>query len=102
MCFANWSWPNCINFEIDILMQNALKHYSLVFDAIKAPRFTKLFREAQRSGAMIVYGTEMFINQAFNQFEKFTGLPGWLFILTFTIFNMYDYKLLKVDISKTT
>ncbi|KAL5566199.1 hypothetical protein UlMin_029363 [Ulmus minor] len=53
-----------------------LKHYSLVFDAIYTPKSTRLLREAQESGAAIVYGTEMFINQAFVQFEKFTGLPG--------------------------
>jgi shikimate 5-dehydrogenase len=48
----------------------------LVFDAIYTPKLTRLLREAQESGATIVYGTEMFINQAFVQFEKFSGLPG--------------------------
>ncbi|GAB2277534.1 hypothetical protein Dimus_012244 [Dionaea muscipula] len=54
----------------------ALKRYSLVFDAIYTPKLTRLLREAQETGATLVYGTEMFINQAFVQFEKFTGLPG--------------------------
>ncbi|OMO55299.1 Dehydroquinase class I [Corchorus olitorius] len=54
----------------------ALKHYSLVFDAVYTPKLTRLLREAHESGAIIVYGTEMFINQAFLQFEMFTGLPG--------------------------
>ncbi|KAG7969052.1 hypothetical protein I3843_07G011000 [Carya illinoinensis] len=58
------------------LSNEALKHYSLVFDAIYTPKMTRLLREAQESGATIVYGTEMFINQAFVQFEKFTGLPA--------------------------
>ncbi|GMH07775.1 hypothetical protein Nepgr_009615 [Nepenthes gracilis] len=56
--------------------KEALKHYSLVFDAIYTPKLTRLVREAQESGAAVVYGTEMFINQAFVQFEKFTGLPA--------------------------
>ena len=56
--------------------KKALKRYSLVFDAIYTPKMTRLLREAQESGAAIVFGTEMFINQAFVQFEKFTGLPG--------------------------
>lgn len=56
--------------------QEALKHYSLVFDAIYTPKMTRLLTEAQESGATIVYGTEMFINQAFVQFERFTGFPG--------------------------
>ncbi|KAK6267950.1 hypothetical protein QUC31_012110, partial [Theobroma cacao] len=56
--------------------KEALKHYSLVFDAVYTPKLTRLLREAQESGATIVYGTQMFINQAFVQFEMFTGLPG--------------------------
>lgn len=62
-------------------MQEALKHYSLVFDAVYTPKLTRLLRESQEAGAAIVYGTEMFINQAFVQFENFTGLPG----------NIYNY-----------
>ena len=56
--------------------QKALKHYSLVFDAVYIPKLTRLLREAQESGAAVVYGTEMLSNQAFVQFERFTGLPG--------------------------
>lgn len=59
-----------------IILQEALKYYSLVFDAIYTPKLTKLLREAQETGATIVYGTEMLINQAFVQVEMFTGLPG--------------------------
>lgn len=58
------------------LPKEALKHYSLVFDAIYTPKLTRLLREAQECGATTVYGTEMFINQAFVQFERFTGLPA--------------------------
>ncbi|TYG59044.1 hypothetical protein ES288_D08G270700v1 [Gossypium darwinii] len=56
--------------------KETLKHYSLVFDAVYTPKLTRLLREAKQSGATIVYGTEMFINQAFIQFEMFTGLPA--------------------------
>lgn len=69
-----------LRFEIDytivFFLQKALKNYSLVFDAIYTPKLTRLLREAQECGATVVYGTEMFINQAFVQFERFTGLPG--------------------------
>lgn len=58
------------------LAKEALKHYALVFDAIYTPKLTTLLREAQEAGSTIVYGTEMFINQAFVQFERFTGLPA--------------------------
>ncbi|XP_065854192.1 bifunctional 3-dehydroquinate dehydratase/shikimate dehydrogenase, chloroplastic-like isoform X1 [Euphorbia lathyris] len=58
------------------LPKEALKHYSLVFDAIYTPKMTRLLTEAQECGAIIVYGTEMFTNQAYVQFERFTGLPA--------------------------
>ncbi|XVF62678.1 hypothetical protein PTKIN_Ptkin09bG0027500 [Pterospermum kingtungense] len=56
--------------------KDALKHYSLVFDAIYTPKITRLLREAEESGATIVTGLEMFIGQAYEQFERFTGLPA--------------------------
>ncbi|KAL2942280.1 Bifunctional 3-dehydroquinate dehydratase/shikimate dehydrogenase chloroplastic [Bienertia sinuspersici] len=64
------------NIDEMVISKKALKHYSLVFDAIYTPKLTKLLKEAQNSGATIVYGTEMFINQAYIQFENFTGLPA--------------------------
>ncbi|XP_058222429.1 bifunctional 3-dehydroquinate dehydratase/shikimate dehydrogenase, chloroplastic-like [Rhododendron vialii] len=58
------------------ISKNALSRYSLVFDAIYTPKWTRLLQEAQETGAKVVFGTEMFINQAFVQFERFTGLPA--------------------------
>jgi 3-dehydroquinate dehydratase/shikimate dehydrogenase len=37
---------------------------------------TRLLKEAEESGATIVKGLEMFIGQAYEQYEKYTGLPG--------------------------
>ncbi|KAK4774424.1 hypothetical protein SAY86_009359 [Trapa natans] len=54
----------------------ALKHYSLVFDAVYTPKITRLLREAEESGAIAVSGIEMFIGQAYEQYERFTGLPA--------------------------
>ncbi|CAL5393156.1 unnamed protein product [Camellia sinensis] len=56
--------------------KQALKSYALVFDAVYTPKITRLLREAEESGAKIVTGVEMFIGQAYEQFERFTGLPG--------------------------
>ncbi|CAJ1932331.1 unnamed protein product [Sphenostylis stenocarpa] len=53
-----------------------LKYYSLVFDAIYTPKTTRLLKEAEESGAIIVSGLEMFKGQAYGQCEKFTGLPA--------------------------
>ncbi|XP_028061402.1 bifunctional 3-dehydroquinate dehydratase/shikimate dehydrogenase, chloroplastic-like isoform X1 [Camellia sinensis] len=56
--------------------KQALKSYALVFDAVYTPKITRLLREAEESGAKIVTGVEMFIGQAYEQFERFTGLPA--------------------------
>ncbi|EYU29753.1 hypothetical protein ABFS82_12G034800 [Erythranthe guttata] len=56
--------------------QEALKHYELVFDAVYTPKITRLLGEAQEVGAKIVTGVEMFIGQAYEQYERFTGLPA--------------------------
>jgi 3-dehydroquinate dehydratase/shikimate dehydrogenase len=59
-------------------LQHALRSYSLVFYAVYTPKITRLLREAEESGATIVSGLEMFIGQAYEQFERFTGLSGEL------------------------
>ncbi|KAK4855366.1 hypothetical protein QYF36_006495 [Acer negundo] len=56
--------------------KNALRNYLLVFDAVYTPKITRLLREAKESGATTVSGLEMFIGQAYEQFERFTGLPA--------------------------
>ncbi|XP_031111764.1 bifunctional 3-dehydroquinate dehydratase/shikimate dehydrogenase, chloroplastic-like, partial [Ipomoea triloba] len=56
--------------------KEALSCYSLVFDAVYTPKITRLLREAEECGAEIVTGVEMFIGQAYEQYERFTGLPA--------------------------
>ncbi|KAH9552617.1 hypothetical protein CY35_09G075800 [Sphagnum magellanicum] len=56
--------------------KDALSAYCLVFDAVYTPRTTKLLREAAEVGAAVVSGMEMFIRQAYGQFELFTGQPA--------------------------
>ncbi|KVH91369.1 hypothetical protein Ccrd_006604, partial [Cynara cardunculus var. scolymus] len=58
------------------LQEEALKSYALVFDAVYTPKITRLLREARECGAKIVTGVEMFIGQAYEQYERFTGLPA--------------------------
>ncbi|RYR18696.1 hypothetical protein Ahy_B03g063310 isoform E [Arachis hypogaea] len=55
--------------------KHALKYYSLVFDAVYTPKMTRLLTEAEESGATVVTGLEMFLGQAYGQFEKYTGMP---------------------------
>ncbi|KAM1837441.1 hypothetical protein EV1_019023 [Malus domestica] len=58
------------------ISKHALRSYSLVFDAVYTPKMTRLLKEAKESGATVVSGLEMFIGQAYEQFERFTGLPA--------------------------
>lgn len=58
------------------LVKHALSAYSLVFDAVYTPKVTRLLREAEESGAITVSGLEMFIGQAYEQYERFTGMPA--------------------------
>lgn len=45
----------------------------VVFDAVYTPRRTKLLTDAAARGARVIEGLEMFLGQAFVQFELFTG-----------------------------
>ncbi|KAK8470702.1 hypothetical protein PHAVU_003G035000 [Phaseolus vulgaris] len=58
------------------ISKHALKYYTLVFDAVYTPKITRLLKEAEESGATIVTGLEMFMGQAYGQYENFTGLPA--------------------------
>ncbi|XP_047957333.1 bifunctional 3-dehydroquinate dehydratase/shikimate dehydrogenase, chloroplastic isoform X2 [Salvia hispanica] len=64
------------NIEETPISKEALRNYELVFDAIYTPKITRLLREAQEAGSKIVTGVEMFIGQAYEQYERFTGLPA--------------------------
>ncbi|XWS58507.1 hypothetical protein CRYUN_Cryun08bG0040100 [Craigia yunnanensis] len=50
-----------------------LGDYELVFDAVYTPRKTRLLKDAEAAGAVIVGGVEMFLRQAIGQFNLFTG-----------------------------
>jgi len=45
----------------------------IVFDAVYNPRFTMLLRQAKRSGARIISGMEMYMNQAALQSKYYSG-----------------------------
>jgi len=48
----------------------------VVFDIVYTPLETKLLADARSRGLKVVYGVEMFINQAVLQFERFTGVDA--------------------------
>jgi shikimate dehydrogenase len=47
-----------------------------VFDAVYNPRRTRLIEDAAQAGCKTVLGLEMFLGQAFVQFELWTGQPA--------------------------
>jgi shikimate 5-dehydrogenase len=47
-----------------------------VFETIYAPYTTQLVQQALDCGAQIVYGLEMFLDQAVAQFELHTGVKA--------------------------
>ncbi|KAL5712828.1 hypothetical protein ACHQM5_014957 [Ranunculus cassubicifolius] len=47
--------------------------YQLVFDSVYTPRKTRLLKEAEAAGAIVVSGVEMFLRQAMGQSILFTG-----------------------------
>ncbi|CAL4976259.1 unnamed protein product [Urochloa decumbens] len=55
------------------ISKKALSFYDMVFDAVYAPKVTRLLREGEECGVKVVSGVEMFIRQAIGQFEHFTG-----------------------------
>ncbi|KAK9906781.1 hypothetical protein WJX75_007923 [Coccomyxa subellipsoidea] len=54
----------------------ALSGYGVVFDAVYTPLETQLLRDAKDQGCITVSGLEMFVGQAAEQFELFTGKPA--------------------------
>ncbi|GLT87403.1 hypothetical protein SLE2022_054890 [Rubroshorea leprosula] len=50
-----------------------LGDYEVVFDAVYIPRKTRLLKDAEAAGAITVSGVEMFLKQAIDQFNIFTG-----------------------------
>ena len=64
------------NVEHSLVPQELLRPGLVVFDAVYNPRQTKLLREAQAAGCRTVPGFEMFLGQAYVQFELWTGQPA--------------------------
>jgi 3-dehydroquinate dehydratase/shikimate dehydrogenase len=56
--------------------RDALAGYKVLFDAVYTPMETQLLKDAQEQGATAVSGVEMFVGQAADQFELFTGAEG--------------------------
>ena len=65
------------NKKYIIILQKALRNYSIFFDAVYIPKETRLLREAAECGATVVDGLDMLLRLVMVQFGLFTGgMPG--------------------------
>jgi len=64
------------NVDATPLAQGLLRPGALVFDSVYNPLQTRLLREARGAGCRTVDGLAMFVNQAAQQFELWTGAPA--------------------------
>lgn len=59
-----------------LVQQQLLGGYTVVMDIVYAPLKTRLLREAEAAGCMVVNGLEMLLYQGVAQFELWTGRPA--------------------------
>jgi 3-dehydroquinate dehydratase / shikimate dehydrogenase len=58
---------------------------SVVFDAVYNPPLTRFLHDARQNGAVVISGTEMYINQAALQYKLYTGKRADLVIMRRTL-----------------
>ncbi|MFC1516890.1 shikimate dehydrogenase, partial [Thermodesulfobacteriota bacterium] len=64
------------NEDDSLIPAELFRPHQVVFDIVYTPHETKLLAEARARGLRVIFGVEMFINQAVLQFEKFTGVDA--------------------------
>jgi shikimate dehydrogenase len=69
------------NKDASLIPSELFRSGQVVFDIVYTPLETKLLADAKSRGLQIIYGVEMFINQAVLQFERFTGVKAPLEIM---------------------
>ena len=62
--------------NVSLIPAELFRPEQVVFDIVYTPLETKLLTEARSRGLKVIYGIEMFINQAVLQFERFTGVEA--------------------------
>ncbi len=69
-CTSVGMWPDT---ETSPLAEAAIGRYDVVFDAVYNPIHTRLLRTAAEAGCRVISGTDMFVEQAAEQFRLWTG-----------------------------
>jgi shikimate dehydrogenase len=62
------------NQDASLIPSDLFRSGQVVFDIVYTPLETKLLAHAKSRGLNVIYGVEMFVNQAVLQFERFTGV----------------------------
>jgi len=62
--------------DVSLIPVDLFRTGQVVFDIVYTPLETKLLAEAKSRGLKVIFGVEMFINQAALQFEHFTGVDA--------------------------
>lgn len=60
------------NIDESPVPESILVKEKIVFDIVYNPIETELLKKAKKAGCKIIYGTEMFLEQAYEQFKLFT------------------------------
>ena len=63
------------NSDVDPIPDYSFAGSECVFEIVYAPPVTPMLRRAEKAGCQTIQGMEMLLNQAFAQFEIFTGMP---------------------------
>ena len=78
------------NVEASPVPQKCLKSDMAVFDTVYNPAETLLLKQAQESGAKIIDGISMFVNQGMAQFKLFTNTEGNAELMRKTICDKFS------------
>jgi shikimate dehydrogenase len=62
------------NEDASIVPADLLRKDHVVFDVVYNPRKTKLLKDAETAGCRVIQGMEMFLGQAYVQFQLWTGV----------------------------
>ncbi len=64
------------NLDESIVPQELIKKDMVVFDVVYNPKKTKLIRDAEKMGAKVIPGYEMFVGQGAASFKLWTGIDA--------------------------
>lgn len=62
-----------MNEDKSLIDKNLLNKNQIVFDVVYTPKETRLIKDAKEKGAQVIYGYEMLLYQAVEQFKLYTG-----------------------------